>query len=208
MLRLPVRPLTGALISALVIATTSLLGSAPVNALPTGDESAAARVAATSIEFDTDLTLEIARCEDCVVTLFSYDGVNPIDSYGPATVTDGSVTITLPSARTAGMSVRIQPPWVTAVATDTNVAWRYNGTEIGDRIGFRKARAKRRASGCWAGTVNEAVTLTVKVRKVPYRGRPGAIAWAPVTESYVPPMETTRRGVLVSDDVLACNIRR
>lgn len=201
MSRNPVRPLTGVLLSALMILMTSLLGALPASAVP---ERAAAKV-----EYDTNLTLNIARCEGCVVSLLSYDGANGIYETQPATVSSGSVTFTLPSARTAGMSVRIEPTWLTtSVAADTQVVWRYAGKAIGDAIGFKEARAKTRASGCWAGTVNEAVTLTVKVRKVWYRGRPGAIAWAPVTEPYLTPMERVRAGVLVSDDVLACNVYR
>jgi hypothetical protein len=187
-----------------VIVMTSVLATAQAGAVPV---SAAPRAAA--IELDTDLTLNIARCEGCVITLLSYDGANPAYSSVPETVTDGSVTINLPSARTAGMSVRVEPPWITTpVASDTNVVWRYAGKAIGDSIGLKEARTKRRGSGCWAGTVNEAVTLTIKVRRVSRLGRPGAIAWAPVTESFVPPMERTRRGVLVSDDVLACDVYR
>jgi len=202
--RLPVRPLAGALIGALAIVMTSVLGSVPAGAVPV-----AAPARASAIELDTDLTLDIARCEGCVITLLSYDGANPVYSSVPAAVTDGSVTFNLPSARTAGMSVRVEPPWVTApVATDTFVVWRYAGKAIGDRIGLKEARSKRRGSGCWAGTVNEAVTLTVKVRRVSRFGRPRAIAWAPVTESFVRPMERTRRGVLLSDDVLACDVYR
>jgi hypothetical protein len=203
--RLPVRPTAGALIGALVIVMASVLGSAaPVTAVA---DAAAPRAAA--IELDTDLTLKIGRCEGCVITLLSYDGADPAYSSVPATVTGGSVTINLPSARTAGMSVRVEPPWITApVVSDTNVVWRYAGKAIGDSIGLKEARTKRRGSGCWAGTVNEAVTLTIKVRRVSRFGQPGAIAWAPVTESFVPPMERTRRGVLVSDDVLACDVYR
>jgi hypothetical protein len=187
-----------------VIVMTCLLGAAPSTAAPV-----AVSRSGSAIELDTDLTLRIARCEGCVITLLSYDGANPVYSSVPAAVSDGSVTINLPSARTAGMSVRIEPPWVTApVAVDTNVVWRYAGEAIGDSVSFKEARSKRRASGCWAGTVNEAVTLTLKVRAVSYRGRPGAIAWAPVTESFVTPMERVRDGVLVSDDVLACNLYR
>ncbi|UUZ58641.1 hypothetical protein [Nocardioides sp. B-3] len=168
-----------------------------------------AQCRSASIELDTDLTLKIARCEGCVVTLFSYDGANPGYSSVPEAVAGGSVTVTLPSAKTAGMSVRIEPTWLTSsVPADTQVVWRYAGKAIGDAIGFREARGKSRASGCWAGTVNEAVTLTVKVRRVWYRGRPGAIARAPVTEPYLTPMERVRNGVLVSDDVLACNVYR
>lgn len=195
--RPPVRAsMAGVLISALTIVMTCLLGAAPVSAAQPG----------SAIEFDTALTLQIARCEGCVITLLSNDGANPIYSSAPAAVSGGSVTITLPSARTSGMSVRVAPPWVSSSAADINVVWRYAGKAIGDSIGFKEARSKRRGSGCWAGTVNEAVTLTVKVRRVSHRGHPSAIAWAPVTESFVPPMSRIRGGVLGTDDVLACNV--
>lgn len=203
MSRLPARPLAGALIGALVLVMTSMSGSVPALASP----APAARSAA-AIELDTDLTLLVGKCEGCVVTLESDGGVDPAFSSLPATVTDGTVTINLPSARTAGMSVRIDPPWVTVPGPDTFVAWRYNGADIGDSMGFRQARSKRRASGCWAGTVNEAVTLTVKVRQVSQRGRLTAIAWAPVTESFLPPMQRIRRGVLAGDSAPTCKTTR
>lgn len=199
MLRLPVRPLAGALIGALMFSLTSMLGAAQASTEPTDPRAA--------IELDTDLTLNIAKCEGCTVQLFSYDGVNPGYSSQVATVTAGSVTITIPSEKTAGMSVRIVPTWLTTpVAADTQVVWRFAGEAIGAPVSLKAARSKKRASGCWAGTVNEAVSLTVKVRRVTYRGRPGAIAWAPVTESFLPPMQKVRRGVLVSDDMLACTL--
>src|SRR5688572_13241182 len=64
-LRLPVRLLAGALMFSL----TSMLGAAHATTEPTDPRAA--------IELDTDLTLNIARCEGCTVQLFSYDGVNP-----------------------------------------------------------------------------------------------------------------------------------
>lgn len=197
MLRLPVRLLAGALIGALMFSLTSMLGTAHATTEPTDPRAAS--------ELDTDLTLNIAKCEGCSVQLLSYDGVNPPYVSQVATVTAGSVTIRIPSEETAGMSVRIVPTWLTTpVAADTQVVWRYAGEEIGAPVSFKTARSKKRASGCWAGTVNEAVSLTVKVRRITYRGRPGAIAWAPVTESFLRPMEKVRGGVLVSDDMLAC----
>lgn len=208
LVRALVRVSARALVFALIVVLG--LGSGAVLATPVATAvSSIPDPREAGIEFDTDLTLEIARCEGCVITLLSSDGVNPIYSSVPATVSEGSVTINLPSARTAGMSVRVQPPWLTTpVAADTNVVWRYAGRAIGDSVDFKEARLKRWASGCWAGTVNEAVTLTIKVRRVTYRGRPGAIAWAPVTESFLAPMEQVRGGVLVSDDVLACDLDR
>lgn len=207
MSRLPARPLAGALISALVIVMTSILASAPALAVPAPVARSSAAVSG-AVELDTDLTLRIGKCEGCVISLESNDGITPAYSSLPAIVTSGSVTINLPSARTAGMSVRIKPTWVTVPGPDTFVAWRYNGESIGATMGFRQARAKKRASGCWAGTVNEAVSLTIKVRKVSRGGRTAAIAWAPTTESFLPPMQRSRRGVLASDAGLSCKTVR
>ena len=190
-----------ALISAL---TATVLG---VGLLGVGmSTSATAASPESAIELTTDLTLLVPRCDDCVITLFSDDGINPTYSSLPAAVVDGSVTITLPSVRTAGLSVRVSAPWAQAEDYDAFVAWRYSGTEIGDTVTLRDARSKRRASGCWAGTVNEAVTLKIKVRHVSFRVQPAAIAWAPVTESFVKPMTSIRHGVLISNEGLVCNL--
>jgi hypothetical protein len=109
-----------------------------------------------TVEFDTDLTLVVPRCEDCVITLFSYDGLNPIYSSARAVGVDGSVTSPCrppapPHERAGG------PTWANS-RSETYVAWRYSGTEIGDSVSLKDARSTGRASGCWAGTVNEAVT--------------------------------------------------
>lgn len=213
MSRLPVRPLAGALISALVIVMTSMLTGAPALAVPapvtrSGPAVSGSAVSGSAVELDTDLTLLVAKCEGCVITLESNDGITAAYSSLPAIVTSGSVTITLPSTRTAGMSVRIKPTWVTVPGPDTFVAWRYNGESIGATMGLKQARAKRRASGCWAGTVNEAVTLTIKVRQISRRGRAAAIAWAPTTESFLPPMQRSRGGVLTSGTGLSCKTVR
>ena len=194
------RPLVSALL------TAALAGVVGVGSLGLGlATSASAAPREVGVELETDLTLVVPRCEDCVITLFSYDGLDPIYSSAPVVVTDGSVTFTLPSARTAGMSVQVDPPWAYS-RSETYVAWRYSGTEIGDSVSLKDARSKDRASGCWAGTVNEAVTLKIKVRRVSQGGRATAIAWAPVTESFVKPMERVREGVLARGDVLACNL--
>ncbi len=200
------RPLISALVTALLVVLLGI-GSLAVGMTPaTGAASTASTAPAeSSRDLETDLTLRVSRCEDCVVTLFSYDGLSPIYSSAPAVVSEGSVTFRLPSARTSGMSVQVDAPWSDS-RSDTYVAWRYSGRAIGEKVSLAGARASRRASGCWAGTVNEAVTLKIKVRRVRHRGRATAIAWAPVTESFVRPMERVRRGLLMRGDVLACNL--
>ncbi len=191
------RPLISALVTAML---AGLLGLGVAVATPA---HAVPRDAAVDLE--TDITLLVPSCEDCVITLFSYDGLTPIYSSAPRLVVDGSVTITLPTARTSGMSVQVDPPWADS-RSDSYVAWRYAGADIGDSVTLKQARSKTRASGCWAGTFNEAVTLKIKVRRIKRNGRTVAMARAPVTESFVRPMERVRSGVLVSGDVLACDL--
>lgn len=157
---------------------------------------------------ETVLTLKIGRCEGCVVTATSNDGIlTPFESM-PATVYEGSATVTVPSERTFGLSIQVRAPWEDHTARVTNVVFRYGGQDIGDVVTFKQARAMRWASGCWAGTVNTAVTLKIKVRKVRV-GSPagrvyGSLAWAPVTESFVKPVVRARRGVLSRQDLLTC----
>lgn len=165
---------------------------------------ASARIpAGNPAEFTTDVTLIVRYCEDCVVTVFSADGIDEPYSSGPRTVVNGQVTVKLPSVRTAGMSVRVDPPWGETEA-ETFVAWRYGGTQIGEELPLREVRLKSRASGCWAGTVNEAVSLQIKVRRVSYFGRPSVIAWAAVTQSFVKPMKRVSFGVLARRTVPIC----
>ena len=73
--RLPVRPLAGALVSALMIVTTSLLGTAPAERRAGRRHSRGRRSSSTP----TSPSL-IAKCEGCVITLLSYDGANPVYS--------------------------------------------------------------------------------------------------------------------------------
>lgn len=200
MSRLPVRPLAGVLISALMIAMMALIGTVPASAMPV--------TPARAVELDTDLTLVMPSCEGCVITLASVDGLNTPYVSDPATVIEGTVTITLPSARTSGMSVKVQPTYASTTGPATYVAWRYNGKSIGSNVNFKAAKGKVRASGCWAGTINEAVTLMIKVRQVSKGGRATAIAWAPVTESFLAPMQRARGGVLSGTTAPTCKTMR
>jgi hypothetical protein len=183
-----------------MIAMTSLIGSVPASAVPVAPASA--------VELDTDLTLVMPSCEGCVITLASVDGLNAPYFSVPATVTEGTVTFTLPSARTSGLSVKVQPTYASTTGPATYVAWRYNGKSIGSSVSFRAAKGKVRASGCWAGTINAAVALTIKVRQVSQGGRTTAIAWAPVTESFLSPMQRARGGVLSGAAAPTCNTMR
>ena len=139
------RPLISTLVTTILTPMVAvILGVGPLGVGMATPASAAPREPA--IELDTDLTLRVPRCEGCTITLHSSDGINPVYTSFPAIGVDGSVTITLPSVRTAGMSVQVDAPWVVSTSDSTSddmfVAWRYAGTEIVDSMSFKESRSK------------------------------------------------------------------
>jgi hypothetical protein len=157
----------------------------------------------------TQLTLEIADCEGCVISVVSYVyRSTDFWNYKRRKVADGSVTFAVPTARTLGLSMQVHAPWEGGTGFVTNVVLRYKGVQTGDKIGFRAARASKRATACWAGTTEDAVTMRVKVRRVRvdgYGGKvPGSIAWAPVTQDWLRPLVNTWRGVVGTQDAMPC----
>jgi len=205
-LRLPNR-ITSKL-TLIVVPLTALLalGSVPAAVAP----APAAPAERASRAPDTVLTVRVAGCEGCVLTAHSNDGVQVPYTSLAQTVVDSVATFTVPSERTPGLSLAVNStPWQGNPSQTTYVVFRYGGMDIGERVGVKLARSKRRGSGCWAGTVNDAVEVKVRVKKarVPSLSggkTAGAIAWAPLTEPYREPMAKVRRGVLRSSGVYSC----
>ena len=88
------------------------------------------------------------------------------------------------------------------------MALRYQGQQPGDKVGFTAARAATKASGCWAGTTEDAVTIKVVARKVQVDGLggkvPGTIAYAKVTQDWLRPLVPAWHGVVGTQDVMPC----
>jgi len=157
----------------------------------------------------TELTLLVPDCDGCTIGVASYlQGSMDVWSADPRKVEDGSVTFAVPTARTAGLSITVRAPWEGATGYVTNVALRYQGQQPGDKVGFTAARASTRASGCWAGTTEDAVTIKVKVRQVRVEGYggkvAGTLAWAPVTQDWLRPLVPAWHGVVGTQDVMPC----
>ena len=157
----------------------------------------------------TRLTLQVPDCDGCTIGVASYlQGSMDVWSAESRKVKDGSVTFAVPTDRTAGLSITVRAPWEGATGYVTNVALRYQGQQPGDKVGFTAARASTRASGCWAGTTEDAVTIKVKVRRVQVEGYggkvPGTLAWAPVTQDWLRPLVPAWHGVVGTQDVMPC----
>lgn len=166
----------------------------------------------------TTITFEMPGCDGCEVSLTQgrWDrhakwGVRVWDT-GQRTVEDGTVSFTVPTKHTKGMSMTVIAPWEGHTGYLTTVAFRYGGKQAGDEVGFHEARSKTMASACWAGTKADEVTIPVTVRKVWVEGVRhrvrGSIAYASTTQDWMVPMRQVWDGVMGSQDVNICGERR
>jgi hypothetical protein len=162
----------------------------------------------------TQLTLKVPGCDGCIVDVASYlygtgsDAPLIWDGAKPKKVATGEVTFVVPTDRTPGLSITVRAPWEGPTGFVTNVVLRYKGEQTGDRVGFTAARAAKRATGCWAGTTQDAVTIKVVARKVKVAGYgtqvPGTIAYAKVTQDWLRPLVNTFHGVVGTQDLMPC----
>jgi hypothetical protein len=180
---------------------------------PAADASTPARAAVAK----TTITFEMPGCDGCEVGLMQarWDrhaqyGVRYWDT-GQKTVSDGTVSFTVPTKHTRGMSMTLTAPWEGHTGYVTTVAFRYGGKQVGDEVGFAEARSKSKASACWAGTSADEVTIPLTVRKVWVEGVRhrvrGSIAYAAVTQDWMVPMRDVWDGVMGSQDVNVCGER-
>lgn len=197
--------------AALAVATCLLAATAavtaPVSAGPSGPTlSAAGRGSVPT----TRIRLRVRSCAHCPVMLMQ--AVPEPDGHVWRTrqhrVRDGWVAFTVPTRRTVGMSIDLDPRW-SKFEAHTNVVIRYAHARVGQRIDVATARHKRRAEGCWAGTTAAKVTLRVRVVKFPftdYAGNKGYAprAWLVRTHAGVPPMVRTTEGAIGNQDAFYC----
>ena len=161
----------------------------------------------------TALTFEVPGCEGCRFQL--YQGREASDAKHPTAwisrekkVRDGVVSFVPRSRHTFGMTATVIAPWEGQTGYLTTVVFRYGHEQVGDEVSFREARSKRRATGCWEGTRRDALTIPVVVRKVMVQGVQerveGSIAYLPTTQSWLPPMQRARHGVLGTQEIQIC----
>ncbi len=191
-----------------------LAGAVAAGSAPAAD---AARTSTRAVA-RTTVTFELPGCDGCTVTLMQARW-SKRSQYGvkywhtaEKKVQDGTVSYTVPTRRTKGMSMTLTAPWEGHTGYLTTVAFRYGAEQPGDEVGFREARSKHRGSACWAGTNADEMTIPVTVRKVWVQGVRhrvrGSIAYASVTQDWMVPMRDVWHGVLGSQDVNVCGKRR
>jgi hypothetical protein len=161
----------------------------------------------------TKLVMSVPGCGGCIFHL--YDGARRPENTWQSrarTVIDDVVTFVVPRPHTHGLSVSVLAPWDNkpySTGYATMVAFRYAGEQPGSTIDYATARSKSHAFGCWAGISAAQVTLPVVVRKVMVGGTVGrthgSIAYVPTQQESWGPRQDTWKGVLGTQDVLACH---
>jgi len=200
----------GAIALAVVLVAGVLAVAGAAAGSPTSSPSDPAWTPAAAADKTTVLRINVRACEGCEITLMSFLEGSGEDGWsaGPHTVLHGSVAFVVPTVRTTGLSILVHTPWEGATGFATLVAMRYKGMQPGERIGFNKARTKKKASACWAGTDQAKATLRIKVRRVNLPGTkgkvPGNLAWTPVTQYWLPPMLRAYAGTVGTQDVVLC----
>ena len=161
----------------------------------------------------TRLTFTVDDCEGCEIQLVNARSTLDADvvhvwESRTKKVRDGKVRFRIATRRTWGMSATVVAPWEGHTGYRTTVAWRYNGTSVGDAVTLEDAVTSKRASACWEGVRRRAVSVPLVVERVEVDGVhervPGSIAFVPTTEGWLAPMREVWDGVLGSQDINIC----
>jgi hypothetical protein len=157
----------------------------------------------------TKVTFTVPGCTGCDLQVMS-GALRPENTWVAASkkVTDGAVSFSVPRPETKGLSMTVVAPWEGTTGYTTLVAFRYRGHAVGDSVSFADARSRKHGSACWGGTADSDVSIPLTVRKVTVGGTTGptdgTIAYADVTQSWLKPMMRAGKGVLGSQEVIAC----
>lgn len=163
----------------------------------------------------TEVTLIVPGCEGCTVGMvraLSADGnVQPSRPQywegGTAKVTNDRVSFSIPKGITAGVSFTISAPWEGNTGSVSNIVLGA-GPVGGKGLSALQAKSRKRATACWAGTSESAVTIRVSVARVKVGGYDGpataALAWASPTVPTTGPLNSTYKGRLGNQDAYYC----
>jgi hypothetical protein len=156
----------------------------------------------------TQVVLDVAGCEGCDLRAYSYQG-DDVWSSKPVTVEDGRAVLTVPTARTEGMSIAVSAPWEEHLPAVGQVVFRYAGQAPGDHVTRAEARAARKGSACFPGIDAPQIELKVRVLRAHFPGVAGRAtapaAYTTVSQPTVGDRERVVDGFYGSQDVVPCD---
>jgi hypothetical protein len=158
----------------------------------------------------TTIVLRVTTCAHCPVTLQQALDDGTYWTSRTHHVRAGRATFTVPTRRTRGMTLVLNPRWANVTDAVTNVVTRYAHTAPGQVISNEVAQHKKRATACWAGTTRSRIVMKVRVVTFSARalgGGPGKAirAWFKPMTASTPPMSRTWRGTLGNQDAYYCS---
>lgn len=164
---------------------------------------------------NTTITMKVTGCEGCTILSSSWTDKNGQPWDGPsATVKNGVATLTVPTAKTKGMSFVLEPTWKPAVNFETVIVTKYAGLTPGSKVAWGQAKKAATATSCWSGTQDSAVSVDVAVKKVAMKAFPAgskppitkaAAAYFTTTDDASGETWNTIRGVLGAQDAILCD---
>jgi hypothetical protein len=198
------------LAAAICVATTvAMVGAVGVAAAPA--------VTGASTNTSTTITLNVTGCEGCVISASQFrkkDADSPsggVYSSKDVTVTNGVAVLQVPTARTSGMYFLIQTPRPARIDAQPLITTQVRGFRAGTTLTRAQQIAGARASACWAGTSQPAVTLGVTVNRVLMPSFPNAKKKTSVPLARFSPtlkapggFGPAYKGVLATQDVWPC----
>ncbi|MDP2288860.1 MAG: hypothetical protein Q8M73_09900 [Actinomycetota bacterium] len=197
--------------STAMLATTS--HAATTSPSPTASATTTAPMPKTTV------TLVVKGCEGCTIGVERGLKNEPASTVQPskpdhwdgpsALVKNGFVTLTVPTAYTAGASFTVSAPWEGDTDGMTNIVLG-GKTPPATLISVARATNRTKATACWAGTQDNQAIIRVTVIRRNLGGMGDKkvvfpIAWASPTVATVGPLtKTLGKGLLGNQDMFFC----
>ena len=189
------------------------VAAAVVLALPVAAVAAAAPAAVPGeTGAQTTITMNVTGCEGCTIQANQFvDDTTPAYQSKSAVVTGGVATLTVPTANTKGMYFSIQTAKPARINALPLITTQVKGHPAGSTLSRGQQVAGKKASACWAGTSDAAVTIAVTVNRVKMPSFPNGkkktlvplARFAPTVKA-LGGFSTAYKGVLATQDVWPC----
>jgi len=193
------------------ITATGLVVACAAMAIPAVTVQAAPQAPAAG---NTMITMKVTGCEGCTITpVRAIAGEDAVWSGTAVKVKGGKAVLTVPTAKTRGMSFNLEASWNVAINAMPVIVTQYEGTQPGQVVTKRQAMGLASATGCWAGTTEPAVTVRVTVRRVTMPAFPPGgkkkttqvpLAWMVPTQSATGGFDTASKGVIAQQNAWFC----
>ncbi len=152
----------------------------------------------------TNVTLNFVgvNCEGCTVSTPA--GETVVDM---ATIKNGTAILKIATADTAGIYFSINNPKFGDLDAATIIVMQYRGTQEGDVVTRKEAKANKRASACWSGTDQSDVAIkirlsTVKDKDMSGKSTKSLLSWAqPTLAASGGFMKTNKGRILINGDI-------